>query len=62
VYQTEHPIAELLFGAHKSNDYESNKQDSIKIMKFANLVDHPVNIVTTKLGLSRAGFVRKILI
>lgn len=31
-------IAELLFGAHKSNDYESNKEDPIKIMKFANLV------------------------
>lgn len=31
-------IAELLFGAHKSMDYESNKQDPIKIMKFANLV------------------------
>ena len=31
-------IAELLYGAHKSNDYESNKNDPIKIMKFANLV------------------------
>ena len=37
-FVSEITIAELLYGAHKSNDYESNKNDPIKIMKFANLV------------------------
>lgn len=37
-YISEITIAELLFGAHKSDDYEANKNDPIKIMTFASLI------------------------